>query len=438
MKKIRLIPLLLAALLLGLSSCSGTKDAESLLATAPADADMATLLNLREIIDDTGVSAKGQKLVVPDQYATLAAQGRGSVLELLQQGGVKLSYVLAFSSKGITYVTGFVADEQAFRAYVEKATGQKFAAQGKVEVCGPVVIAGDRFWYSQPGRDVEVSAFMALDAKKALADSEIGKLMLKKIDDRPFYGFASTANLAQFGANPQTALMLGQMFGDVQYVTFAGDIDDDGLEVDGQLLDSRLKPVKDTGFFARADEKVLASLFGKGDMLVLAGINPKKMSALAALVSPKNTQIVDAFAGTFAVAVSTDEMTPHGIPAMSVAATIRPKADTKPLMEVVHSLAVYDADGAILDNMLIINTKPAPEASGASLHLDELKGAYLGVSLSPKAMAKYCQGTTDGWNGAYFKVEPDDGSYELKIQAYTSSREQTLLLLLKSSNLKAL
>ena len=123
---------------------------------------------------------------------------------------------------------------------------------------------------------------------------------------------------------------------------------------------------------------------------------------------------------------------------MSVAATIRPKADTKPLMEMVKSLAAYDADGAILDNMLIINTKPAPESSGASLHLDQLKGAYLGVALSSQAMAQYSQGTADGWGGAYFKVEPDNGSYELKSKAYTSSREQTLLLLLKSTNLKAL
>ena len=53
-------------------------------------------------------------------------------------------------------------------------------------------------------------------------------------------------------------------------------------------------------------------------------------------------------------------------------------------------------------------------------------------------MAQYSQGTVDGWGGAYFKVEPDDGSYELKSKAYTSSREQTLLLLLKSTNLKAL
>lgn len=439
MKKIRFIPaLLLALLLLGLASCSGTKDADALLSTAPADADMAVLLNLREVIKETGVSSKGQKFVVPDQYATLAAQGKGSVLELLQQGGVKLSYVLAFSAKGVTYVTGFVADEQAFRAYVEQATGQKFASRGKLQVCGSVVISGDRFWHSQPGRDVEVSAFMTLDGNKSLAQSGIGKLMLKKIDDKPFYGFASTGNLSQFGANPQAALMLGQMFGDVRYVTFAGDIDDDGLEIDGALLDSRLKPVKDTGFFTRADEKVLASLFGHGDMLVLVGINPKKMSALATLVSPRNTKIVDAFAGTFAVAASVGEMTPRGIPAMSVAATIRPKADTKPLMEMVKSLAAYDADGAILDNMLIINTKPAPESSGASLHLDQLKGAYLGVALSSQAMAQYSQGTVDGWGGAYFKVEPDDGSYELKSKAYTSSREQTLLLLLKSTNLKAL
>ncbi len=245
MKKIRFIPALLLALLLGLASCSGTKDADALLSTAPADADMAVLLNLREVIKETGVSSKGQKFVVPDQYATLAAQGKGSVLELLQQGGVKLSYVLAFSAKGVTYVTGFVADEQAFRAYVEQATGQKFASRGKLQVCGSVVISGDRFWHSQPGRDVEVSAFMTLDGNKSLAQSGIGKLMLKKIDDKPFYGFASTGNLSQFGANPQAALMLGQMFGDVRYVTFAGDIDDDGLEIDGALLDSRLKPVKD-------------------------------------------------------------------------------------------------------------------------------------------------------------------------------------------------
>lgn len=420
----------MAGLLLLLCSCSNKEDERQLLETIPADAEMVTLINLHDIIKETGAGISGDKLTLPDAYKTLAAQGKGSVPDLLMQGGVKLTYAAAFTANGITYLSGFVADQEAFRAYIEQTTRQKFAAKGKVQVCESVVIDGDRFWYSQPGHETDIETFAATDADNSIAVSAIGKILLEEADDKAFCGFTTTSTLTKSNVGNHNAMILAMMFGNVKYVTFEADIDEHGVEMDGKLLDSTLKPVENTGFFTRIDEKVLASLFGKGDMFMVIGIEPKKMSALAGLFSAQDSKAVNSFQGTFALAVSTSEMTKRGIPAFSFAATLKPTADTKSLPEMVRKLGISGIDGIVIDNTLLINTDPIPAASATLLHLDEFKDAYIGIALGREAMEQFASGTAHGWLGAYFKVKPKKGSYEIEGEVYSESPEQTLLLLL--------
>lgn len=142
----------LAALLAGFCACSSDRSADvrSLLSTIPSDA-----------------SAVG----VADIETILSGKAAASRLESLGQAGIQPS-VGAFFLEGFNaYFTGFVANSDNFKKYVEAKTGEKFKSEGDFEICGNVAASSSQFWICLSSRNTvssaEIRRFMALQEKQS-------------------------------------------------------------------------------------------------------------------------------------------------------------------------------------------------------------------------------------------------------------------------------
>ena len=426
-----LLPALLAAVLL-LMGCSEGRDMRRLLRNVPAEAETVVCVNIEALAKEFRLTVDANRLTLPQRYAAIEPQADAALLQLLKSGAIRLSAVVMFRVESHTFITGFVADKDAFMQMVESRTGRQFSNQGDRQVCGPVTIIGDRFWVSDAdaSKVYELSRLKGDDALPRKAadmladDADDGFAMLTKCD----------ALTAMAGNSPVATQIARQILGEAGYLCLKGDVDDDELELDGEFLNQQFQPVRNPGTLAVIDRNALLTLLPDAEKVTAIGLQKATLQQIAAAMPSALTQnAADVFAGTFAIAVNTMAIDSTGMPAMTVTATLLPGADTTTLSHTMTAALPQSLPVNVVGNQLFIGRQPAQVAQGAVWpHIDDLNGALFGMALSPQALDRQFPLMNMHSGGLTMAVKADDDGQhlEMNVRIYTGSEENILLMLL--------
>lgn len=429
MKKTLTLALMLA-LLLGLGSCDKGGDAGELLSSVPGSAQGVMVVNLSKIVKDIDARADGNSLQLSNQLKSLAdSDSPGNPLELLQKGGIRLSYMVMFAEQNSIFLTGFIGDEEAFRNYFETNMEEKFSAQGSMEVCKNVVIDGNRFWICDSKSLTErIPRYMKLNEKSSMASRPVADMLIN--DDKDITGVVSMATLASLNANPGMALYQ-QMLGQVDYTYFEIQFDKGKLELDARFLDSKYKPVKDTGEgFEKISMSTVKMLEGDMEYLMAVGLRKSLMRQIAVQL-PVSIPGIEGIDGTLAVGVSPSRMQGSGMPAAMMAVKTASPQDGTALGEYIKKNLSTAAKVSMKGQTLLVRTAELSGDLNAGPHLKDIEGSYLGIVMSPDALAAALPGNNIPFEGASLSVKPDDSSFKLEIKIYTGSSSNSLITLLK-------
>ena len=123
-----LLPALLAAVLL-LMGCSEGRDMRRLLRNVPAEAETVVCVNIEALAKEFRLTVDANRLTLPQRYAAIEPQADAALLQLLKSGAIRLSAVVMFRVESHTFITGFVADKDAFMQMVESRTGRQQPAR---------------------------------------------------------------------------------------------------------------------------------------------------------------------------------------------------------------------------------------------------------------------------------------------------------------------
>ena len=282
-----LLPALLAAVLL-LMGCSEGRDMRRLLRNVPAEAETVVCVNIEALAKEFRLTVDANRLTLPQRYASIEPQADAALLQLLKSGAIRLSAVVMFRVESHTFITGFVADKDAFMQMVESRTGRQFSNQGDRQVCGPVTIIGDRFWVSDAdaSKVYELSRLKGDDALPRKAadmladDADDGFAMLTKCD----------ALTAMAGNSPVATQIARQILGEAGYLCLKGDVDDDELELDGEFLNQQFQPVRNPGTLAVIDRNALLTLLPDAEKVTAIGLQKATLQQIAAAMPSALTQ----------------------------------------------------------------------------------------------------------------------------------------------------
>ena len=421
------------ALLFAVASCSKSTDASELLSTVPSNAQLVVVGNVEKVVKDIDATKDGNSLQLSEQIRSLVHTPDGSdPFELLQKGGVKLSSVVMFMDEAQNgYVTGFIGDEEAFRSYVEKQSGEKFQKDGSMDVCGKVIIVDDRFWVMSGADASKVADFMKLSDDKSVASMEIADKLVSEENDLSGY-----ASLSAMGAGAAQLGMAQGLMGasSMDAMAFQVRFEKGKLEMNGQFLDSKFQSIDDKGEgFHRIDLSTVKMLEGNAEYVVAVGIDKKVAAALStALPMASSLQGIDALDGTMAMALNPTQMMGSGMPEMMMVARLSSAENAAKLGESVKGLLSTGVKVTIKGRSLLVRTSENMNGKlSVGNHLNDLEGAYIGVIAAPSALQKVLPGSNIPFDGASFVIKPVDAKLCFQLKVYTGSDANALMTLIK-------
>ncbi len=314
--------LLLLVFSLSLGSCSQDKDAdaEALLATVPATANGAMVINVRSLLEKSGCTVKDNQVTLsPELEKRLTemndSSAKASITGLIKgEGGVTISWLVAFWDS-YPCITGHLADPDKFRTYVEKELGQQFEEKNGVNVIeGQVAFIGNQFWLGPEGLPAvtELARYPKLEKDQSLAGSRYAEALLEGSKDA--IGMAKVASVINMQKErTQLMLALNMLFDGANVLTFSADLQKEDLVYTAALLNSDGKPAKFLLPTQKIDTKVVADLDCDGVMFGAVALPSELTQKLVGLAKsfggglPESlTKPLEEIDGTTAFAVGQD------------------------------------------------------------------------------------------------------------------------------------
>lgn len=424
--------LFVLALLLGLGSCNKSEDTSQILSTVPGSAKLVTVINIEKLINAVDAESSDNELKLNAEFKRMLKREEAD-MKLLTKGGVKLTSAVIFMAGSDAYLTGFIGNENVFRSYVEEKESESFEKDGKVETCGKVAIADDRFWISLNG-DIdasEIEKFITLNEKSSMVSRAVTEQLVNK--DEYITGVASTSLIANMG-NMEAMALYQQLIGEVDFVSFTIKFNKGEAEADFYMLDSKYKPVAmGDQPLKKIDMSTVNMLEGDMQMLYALGIEGSVLKKILKQLGQDMIPGLDGLNGTVALGINSMDIQGSGLPAAMLAAKMTSGEKASQLGEYIKSLLHTGAKVSVKGSTLLVRTSREEGKLNAGRHLGDIEGSLMGVVIAPAAVKNYVGSADVPFDGATMAIIPDGDSFKLKIKAYTGNSENALYTLLKLS-----
>lgn len=423
-------------------SCSGNKtDVSELLSTIPADASAVAAVNVKSIVEKTGCTIDGSKIVPGKEmekiiYAQTDSRDAALIKSLLGgEAGVDPSAVVFFIEGNDRYITGFVADPAKFREFVAKACKEEIVSEKGIDKCSNIALKGNQFWIrASHNNDIDtdqIDRFSSLDDKLSFLSNPFSSSLSSISHDIEGWGNISSlysASGMSFQEKTIAGLAMAILFSDAQDMAFSADFNDGAFLCSLKVLNSKGAAAKFNLPVDRIDPSVVASLPTSADMIFAMALSPKFVEQLKKEAGrsniPGGEEILSALSaldGTCVVA--TDSVGLRGILSTT-------GENSAALSEMISSTfgATVTKDGKTL-RFEKGDVKGALEPAAISKNF---KGAMAAVTVS---------GAAENWLGNQpftslsAMLVPVEGSMEIDMEVKSDApKENILITFLKSSN----
>lgn len=283
-----MLPLLM--ILLSLAGCAGkdNSDLEHLLSTVPSDVSGAMAVDIPALLKESGskTGKDGSVTLSPSLEKALEQyKGFAPVARRLSGGdsGLMPAPLVLFAEGDDLYLTGLLADTDAFRALVEQEEGEKFTADGDVQLCGYFAVKGTQFWFSRSALSAkDVNRFTGLDDRRSLAGSELAVLLTD--GDAALRGFWDTQSLGRrlLGSAKGTFAGMGiaALYKDPAFASLNVSFKTGSATADIRVLTAKGKPAKLLIPADRVDSKTVMRLGDTADLVMAVNVSSQIVSLI--------------------------------------------------------------------------------------------------------------------------------------------------------------
>jgi len=292
------------------ASCSSdrTADVRDLLKTVPSDASAVAVIDLKSVLEKAGCDVDGTDIKPGKEIVkALEASGNSKAKDFaarMQEGGADPSAIIFFIEGYNSYISGFVADTDKFKTFVEKEYGASFQNDGEVSTCGNIAIAGDRFWVCISSNNTvnsnDIKHFNSLSEKQSILSNEIAAGLEELKHDISGWGdikgCLNTAGL-DFSSKASATMAIEAMFVDAVEFMWNLDFKKGKLEADATVLNSKGGIAKFNFPAAKIDAAVINDLGGTADGFVALAVNPDMVKKLKEETGGKGFSVIGMLSG---------------------------------------------------------------------------------------------------------------------------------------------
>lgn len=377
--------LTLTAILTGCSK-SDNSNLEHLLGTVPADAGAVAIADLPSMLKDAGckIGSDGAVTLTPE-LAKAMKQNRdiawlATALEK-NETGIMAAPMVYFTEGDVFYITGLVDDTKKFRQMVTEQQGETFSDEQGVGICGYFAVKGNQFWYSRSSLGAkEINRFTGLDEKRSfLSNDACERIVENENDIRGIFDLTTFLRMTGAG-NPAIAVVSSTLFKNPENVFFNVEFDKGEVEVEVNILDSKLNNAKFLLPVETIDEKTVELLGETADAVFAFNLNKnlkKKLSDFQQFLPGDLLPLLAPVDGTIAYA---NNHVDHNL--RWVVQTDGSNA-TPLVTEFTKMGATLSQEG----NTLIFNEGKVSGELLVKECADELDDAFFGMVISPYQMA---------------------------------------------------
>lgn len=424
----------MVALLLGLASCSGGGDARELLGNVPVKSQAVVVLNIDKLIKDAGMQADGDKVELSRQLRQLTDNEQVNPLDLLTKGAIRHTAAVFFAVDNNPYMTGFVADEDAFKKFFEDAFEDNFGKESGMDVISKngsvVAVTEGRFWLTTEEGLSNIRKFMDLQPDDSVDGLPVAdQLSSTEQDITAFTSISELMELAQ-QSGASGAQQFAAMLDKAEYATVNCRFEEGKIVAEAFMYDKNFERVADDGsYFTKINKGTLDCMKGDFEMVAAVGISSKlatQLGALASTMTGEDIPSVNEIDGTIAVAMNPMTTLGSGMPPMMAAIKMK-DSEAADALGAYLKMGMGSAMGVSQKgSTLLLRTQDFSGNFAAGQCLADLDGAYFGVVLAPSMLRAAYPDNTIPFKGASFTLRPDDKSIKMELKVLTGSDKNSL------------
>lgn len=403
-------------------SCSSGPEADTLdlLSAVPSGSEAVIVINMEEAIDGSGAKISNGKISGDANLQRLlgflapAPLSKETSAKLLDGSlGIKYSSAVMFMYQGKHFLTCKIDDAKAFRTAIDKIYpgDWKDSADG-TSYKNNVAIADDRAWFGNIDPS-EIDTFMKFSEIESFKSNDYAEKLAKSSDALSFWaslkGVMQSANMS-FSERTVANMALSTFFKDPAFVTGDADIDDDRIDIEMNLLNSKLKKAKCELKITKIDPTRVASLGGNANFVGAVSVSTglieqmqKILSSIGGAMPATYSSLLSPLDGTQAIA--TGESGSEILAGFKANITTNGKENAA-LAQSLQAFGQVDIQGSDF-------TVSKGSYGNGELKVEEVAkdfdGAWLGIAAANNSKP-------DAPRKMILKVSPDDGSLTLKVK----------------------
>ncbi|MCM1290605.1 MAG: hypothetical protein NC201_03140 [Prevotella sp.] len=269
------------------AACSSSKSeqAEKILTTVPADADVVAVLDIEGFLDGTGAVYKDGNVELPATYQSLFNKSKDD----MNVPGVEVDVAAFFMRGSKFYFTCFLDDTKTFKQYLQQKKKLQFAKQGVVEIATDAdgvwyAVCGDQYWCVSGGTpdDEEIQRYAEQDKGRSVLSQKFADKLVSL--DHQLMGAGRINSLSDLVSGTLkngmlNALIINAIYNNPEYILLGVDFSKSHISLDFQLCSQNGEASKFVLPLDKIDPKVL-DINASGDLIFAAGIPSKVVEKL--------------------------------------------------------------------------------------------------------------------------------------------------------------
>lgn len=424
---------------------------QRLLETIPENASVIAILDGSSLLRKLGASSDGNYFKPGNEIISISKklmkmkEDSWQITDIFDgKAGIDLSVIAIYSDGADLWVTGFVADADRFRKFVEDCMDGGFKTESDIEVSQNIALADNRFWITD-GRVEEVAAkvkkYRALSDIKSFAATIGGKKISDSVSDCVLA--VNLKSVYSLSGNIAAMAAMSMFYDDAKVALVNADSEKGKILISGNIYDSKGEIAKSSLKYEPIDISALKEL-SSCSVVMAAGLPHSSVDRIFSYLKsfiPYNSKqsmiekIVESVDGTFAIGVndiSNIICSQNNKPGITVLVQTSGVMDacaidyiTSQLDLFEPSLKFYSSDGLLR----IINYDSVPETvADSDIDISYFKDAHFGIIFdlnTPSLPDELCQFRIKS-------IEKDSGMICEGELITSDSGEQAILTLFKS------
>lgn len=432
---------MLALLMLTFNACKkNTVDVTDLLKTVPSSAAGVMVINVESLLDESGCKVKDHEITPSDYVEALLGKATSrfgkDIMMLFRPGtGIEPKGAVCFYDSSRAFLTVALYDNQKFQTFVEGWKGGKFEDAGSgVSLLGNVAVKGDQAWIlMSENRRIDtdaISSYYSLASAQSFLVTPMGEELLTSEDDVRGWALIDTfVNEFLDRSNRSWATIgLGFLFEKAESLKFNAEFDKGEFEFEAMPLDAKFKPAKYKLVSDKVDVEQLKALGGTCDAMMAFTLTPK----LAKKINEVSKTFGGAFLGDVEKTLKNVDGTVGLISSGEIGQPVNLTGSLKTKGELSSDLkgfiSEYVGTLTIDGDIVKIQKGEVKGALDVAQISEDLKGSCVGLVADQKEIETLWGVNISGYKYLVFKMQPESGSIEFKVNLYTSDPEGNSLL----------